>query len=131
MLQLHLMSLTWTMPEAICSLHFNELKILDSDCYGGVKVECAECRTSLLHALPLKVTRSQEGPATHLCLVLLVCRSYETKPDFAGPPRLMVNSLPFRYRRIKFCGLCMVSEHQEVPEYSAVTTITPYCVHLY
>ncbi len=28
-----------------------------------------------------------EGPATHLCMVLLVCRSYEKKPDFAGPPR--------------------------------------------
>ena len=27
-----------------------------------------------------------EGPATHLCLVSLVCRSYETKPDFAGNP---------------------------------------------
>ena len=28
-----------------------------------------------------------EGPATHLCLVLFVSRSYEKKPDFAGPPR--------------------------------------------
>jgi hypothetical protein len=27
-----------------------------------------------------------EGPATHLCLVLLVCRTYEKKTDFAGPP---------------------------------------------
>ena len=27
----------------------------------------------------------REGPATHLCLVLLVCRSYETKHDFVGP----------------------------------------------
>jgi hypothetical protein len=33
------------------------------------------------------VVFSQEGPATHLCLVLFVCRSYETKPHFAGPPR--------------------------------------------
>jgi hypothetical protein len=29
---------------------------------------------------------SLEGPAMHLCLVLLVCRSYEKKPDFAGLP---------------------------------------------
>ena len=28
----------------------------------------------------------QEGPATHLCLVLIVCRSNETKPHIAGPP---------------------------------------------
>jgi hypothetical protein len=31
-------------------------------------------------------TSHMEGPATHLFLVLFVCRSYETKPDFAGPP---------------------------------------------
>jgi hypothetical protein len=30
---------------------------------------------------------AQEGPATHLCLVSIACRSYEKKPDFAGPPR--------------------------------------------
>jgi hypothetical protein len=37
-----------------------------------------------------------EGPAMHLCLVLLVCRSYETKPDFAGPPyqRAVILSKP-------------------------------------
>jgi hypothetical protein len=29
-----------------------------------------------------------EGPATHLCLVSIACRSYEKKPDFAGPPWL-------------------------------------------
>jgi hypothetical protein len=28
----------------------------------------------------------QGGPATHLCLGLLECRSYEKKPAFAGPP---------------------------------------------
>jgi hypothetical protein len=27
-----------------------------------------------------------EGPATHLCLVLSVCRGYVRKRDFAGPP---------------------------------------------
>ncbi len=31
--------------------------------------------------------QSMEGPATHLCLVSIVCRSYERKPDFAGPPQ--------------------------------------------
>ena len=30
---------------------------------------------------------TEEGPATHLCLVLLVCRRYEKKPDFDGPAR--------------------------------------------
>ena len=34
-----------------------------------------------------KVEKAQEGPATHLRLVSITCRSYETKPDFAGPPR--------------------------------------------
>jgi hypothetical protein len=29
----------------------------------------------------------QEGLAADLCLVSIVCRSYEKKPDFAGPPR--------------------------------------------
>ncbi len=29
---------------------------------------------------------SLEGPAAHLCLVSIVCRSYEKKPDFTGPP---------------------------------------------
>ena len=36
----------------------------------------------------LKVSRGQvhlEGPATHLCLVFTLCRSYEKKSDFAGP----------------------------------------------
>ncbi len=28
----------------------------------------------------------QEGPAMHLCLVYIVCRSYEKKLDFAGAP---------------------------------------------
>jgi hypothetical protein len=28
----------------------------------------------------------QEGPATHLSLVFIACRRYETKHDFAGPP---------------------------------------------
>jgi hypothetical protein len=27
-----------------------------------------------------------EGPATHLCLVLILCRSYEKKRHFTGPP---------------------------------------------
>jgi hypothetical protein len=27
-----------------------------------------------------------EGPAAHLCVVSIVCRSYEKKPDYAGPP---------------------------------------------
>lgn len=31
--------------------------------------------------------RSAEGPATHLCMVLIVCRGYEYKHEFAGPPR--------------------------------------------
>jgi hypothetical protein len=34
-----------------------------------------------------------EGPATHLRLVSIACRSYETKTDFAGPP-------------CKFCATC-------------------------
>ncbi len=29
-----------------------------------------------------------EGPAAHLCIVSIVCRSYEKKPDFVGPPCL-------------------------------------------
>ena len=29
----------------------------------------------------------QEGPATHLCLIFTLCRSYEKKSDFAGPSR--------------------------------------------
>jgi hypothetical protein len=32
----------------------------------------------------------KEGPAAHLCLVSIVCRSYEKKPDFAGPPKLLL-----------------------------------------
>ena len=35
-----------------------------------------------------------EGPATHLFLVLLECRSHEKKPDFAGPPRWLENRVP-------------------------------------
>ncbi len=31
--------------------------------------------------------RTRKGPATHLCLVSIACRSYEEKPDVAGPPR--------------------------------------------
>ena len=27
-----------------------------------------------------------EGPAMHLCLVLIACRSYEKKRHFTGPP---------------------------------------------
>jgi hypothetical protein len=51
-----------------------------------------------------------EGPATHLRLVLNVCRSYETKPDFAGPffeiltvgvvPELRLTSLYFLHNFI-------------------------------
>ena len=31
-------------------------------------------------------TWCQEGPATHVSLVFIACRSYETEHDFAGPP---------------------------------------------
>ncbi len=39
-------------------------------------MRCASCSTSM-----------QGGPATHLFLVLIVCRNYEKKSEFAGPPR--------------------------------------------
>jgi hypothetical protein len=42
---------------------------------------------TLFRDLHLGASMLQEGPATHLFLVLFECRSYETKPDFAGPPR--------------------------------------------
>ncbi len=38
----------------------------------------------------------QEGPATHLRLVSIACRSYETKPDFAGPPSTWYRCTPTR-----------------------------------
>ena len=41
-LQLHSTSLTGTMPAAICSLRSVKLGVLESDCYGGTEMECAE-----------------------------------------------------------------------------------------
>ncbi len=38
---------------------------------------------------PLLRSITKEGPATHLCLVLTVCRSNATTPHCAGPPRGM------------------------------------------
>jgi hypothetical protein len=35
----------------------------------------------------VRSTTVLEGPATHLSLVFIACRRYETKHDFAGPPR--------------------------------------------
>jgi hypothetical protein len=35
--------------------------------------------------------RFNEGPATHLGLVFIACRRYETKHDFAGPPIALYN----------------------------------------
>ena len=40
-LQLHFTMLSGTMPDEICSLRALKLDVLDSDCIGGVRVECA------------------------------------------------------------------------------------------
>ncbi|KAI2504711.1 hypothetical protein MHU86_9728 [Fragilaria crotonensis] len=40
-LQLHYTMLTGAMPDEICSLRAVKLDVLDSDCIGGVRVECA------------------------------------------------------------------------------------------
>jgi hypothetical protein len=45
----------------------------------------------------------EQGPATHLCLVSIACRSYEKKPDFAGHPR------PFSWYSIGCCATCYLS----------------------
>ena len=39
----------------------------------------------------------QEGPVTHLCLVLSVCRGFDRKRDFAGPPRTQDYSSGIRW----------------------------------
>jgi hypothetical protein len=49
--------------------------------------EVSICRKHSSTPFCLKRAMFQEGPATHLRLVSIACRSYETKPDFAGPPR--------------------------------------------
>ena len=41
---------------------------------------------SLERRVPSTELPSLEGPATHLCLVLIACRSYEKKRHFTGPP---------------------------------------------
>ena len=43
---------------------------------------------TIYHVLPDLPGQWQEGPATHLCPVLFVCRSYEKKPENAGPPSM-------------------------------------------
>jgi hypothetical protein len=46
-----------------------------------------------------------EGPATHFRLVSIACRSYETKPDFAGPPCGIpfVVRAPQGFRKVDLC----------------------------
>ncbi len=47
-----------------------------------------------------------EGPATHLRLVSIACRSYETKPDFAGPrcSLLCIRERLYLYVRVLVSG---------------------------
>jgi hypothetical protein len=48
-------------------------------------------------------TGIREGPATHLCLVLFVSRSYEKKPENAGPPGRMLSTVASE-EQLKCCG---------------------------
>ena len=84
------------------------------NCAGGSSFEPARHGTgygfasgrrvySIIHDLPriagpswivcrICIQLHQEGPAAHRCLVSIVCRSYEKKHDFAGPPRQVSTS---------------------------------------
>jgi hypothetical protein len=62
-----------------------------TDALKGHSHFCHECDLELLATREIgrhhEMFRHQEGPATHLCLVLMACRSYEKKRHFTGPPR--------------------------------------------
>ena len=59
----------------------------------------------------------QEGPATHLCLVLILCTSYDEKCDLAGPSRWNRCGIPLLYER----KCCHVAERSKGYMYSTST----------